>query len=580
MFPFFKKFFFGYGLFQVKRVGYGKGRKRTCWAMEIIENFWFGLTGYKIWSYKAREKETHAKNTLKRVGKQKEVEVFHRTLKVHFEKPEPTFVLNTLTHPNRSLTTHERRPEWFEDQMRKVYLTLKLRKLPEIGNTKLSIQVTVPPKPHDYGLHEVRSDYIPGPESWRKIVIKAPIKTVISDRPNPTAFPRLGEVETCNCWFQGAAVKLHPKLITMIVGLGYPPDLYRVMGVFGDKIYYLLQNDESTRTLLIDGSVCIVQTCHLIQSDDPFIGHNLSNKTTKWVGAKIDHVESGSLKYQPKRLIQPIPQVELVGSQEWISAYVPYCSFYSSELIKTTKTTPPTKYWNEYERALGLFKQPVFNTSDVTMKKMRHEEVPSWLKRRVKAFERSLDRAGRYFGAKILNDKSFECATYQEWQELEMQRYEIARTLYSTSESSLSSSAKLYLKSANAKHWLNSIALTYCTHIGQANLQMKTFNDYFVSVHGGKPLEIPKHLIISHKKLMDDQESNKARQLAAREEAKTHDQSVLASRALTAREKRDALLGRTSTDKKKRQMPVSFDTEDDSLPDISEWRLSSPQVSV
>jgi len=140
--------------------------------------------------------------------------------------------------------------------------------------------------------------------------------------------------------------------------------------------------------------------------------------------------------------------------------------------------------------------EPYPDGSDASLVHTGEFDLPRCVKRRYKHLCSKLAVVAKTYGGKILADKAFDARNYQEWKEMNARRYELAEEM-SNSEiaKSLPAHARLWLKTADAKHRLNRVVRTSLSDPARSVRMMKDFNQFFVNIIGGQSLKLPQAAI-------------------------------------------------------------------------------------
>jgi len=391
------------------------------------------------------------------------------------------------------------------------------------------------------------------------------------DAVRPTAFPRLGEEHTCDCWnmlggpFATRPIELYCmrtlfaeyKSIGGIALLDHLGRESREVTVRDHRRHYLTYVPQPCGCGKMEYSSAT--TCHMtvgVGFDGHDVTHHASingayNNNGKFIINNIhchdtrgaimreglndnhlppchhrahlrDEVYKGPVVagYIPlsRRLVSSTEQVDRKYlHNDWADEYYGLLEIrirtYQSQFGSRTIGAD----WHECVASVtSLWYQGYPEGADQTVVQSGDITLPRCVKRRYKSLSSKLARAAMAYGGKIKIDKSFEAATYQEWYEMDLQRYELAASMSNTDiVRSCNQTAQLWLRTADAKHRLNRVVRASSAGSEDIDKELSKFNFFFVNIIGGKPLKLPQQLIESARKSLERSAELKAKQLAA-----------------------------------------------------------------
>lgn len=389
----------------------------------------------------------------------------------------------------------------------------------------------------------------------------------------PTAFPRLGDLETCQCWMIQEASKLCPRE-QFVIKLLF--ENWRELGA-GLMVDHegregrVLTTTNTHRVFLVDSvSPCgcmqiliySATTCHF-GKEVGLVGHQLKHHLTvngaysslgkfELINIHVydrglnglrdidddSHLPSchhkadlsfkayrgprGAKDYIPlrDRLARSSDQVERkTQHNDWAEEFWYLVDIRIATYHEQFRDRVVGRDWHDCVlSAKDTWFGPYPESADATIVHTTDISLPKCVKRRYKSVCGQLARTAYKYGGKILVEKSNGAKTYQEWVEMDRRRYELADTISrSDLVASCSQTARAWLKSANAKHMLNKVVYAALDDPVASEKYLKTFNSYFVNVMKGKALPIPKHLILAARQNQLQRQALHARQLEARD---------------------------------------------------------------
>lgn len=146
--------------------------------------------------------------------------------------------------------------------------------------------------------------------------------------------------------------------------------------------------------------------------------------------------------------------------------------------------------------------------------RMEHHEVPHFIKRRLKTHFKTLSIAAGSKG-KILANHSFDAQSYQEWEEMDLRRYEDLHELSKSQRVKASSqTAQIWLRTDAAKHWYARVCRLLASNNPYGSKEFDKFNKVF-KAYGGLELSHPALTIERIQKREAGFHENRERQLAA-----------------------------------------------------------------
>jgi len=203
----------------------------------------------------------------------------------------------------------------------------------------------------------------------------------------------------------------------------------------------------------------------------------------------------------------------------------------------------PNEWFTNFDIIKSKFFEPVLNTADLRDTYIRHDVLPQFIKRRVKRAESSMSSLANSYKIKILRDKSFEAETSQEWQELELRRYEEAHSMSNSDKVTHSNqTARLWFKTPEVKHRINTIKRNLVTNRKYGLELWEKFNDRWVKVYGGLPLGEPTHLIKLADQQIEREQLSRSNQLTAIEKVQKEELRRFGDMSEKAKRRRQAIL--------------------------------------
>jgi hypothetical protein len=348
-------------------------------------------------------------------------------------------------------------------------------------------------------------------------------------------FPELGKehIHVCSCWSVSEDIDQHKQILTFVFGNKRPIKIRKIYNPTTESEWFLLRQIVNAMNLVLEVGasgeykIFSVSDCHknigryelktghewklIIHIKDHRVLQFTENPHTLHHLVDQEDVPVRILAHASNSHSLP---VNLDGEQLLLA--------YEDEVeshIRTLDFQLRSKHFNQdlwetaINKAWATWLEPLAQTCDLSVKKVRDQEMPQAIKRRLKKVQKILNKAANDLGYKHRSDKSFKVANFEEWKKEYEERYDIGITLSKKEYiKSFPQTAKAWLKSPEAFHWLNRIARI--TDDERQKGELKKFNEK-LKFQGGGEIWLDQRKVNEHRSYIKRKNDERERQLVA-----------------------------------------------------------------